>query len=218
MGLETRPPRNPLAAGCTKSFSAPRPGLLPRAQPERTRLPAVQTSLWKRSGGKPRRGAPIPGAPHRQGWRDKGTPCRGLTFTPGFQAATTQKPWQENAPAGSPLLGVGGGERPPRSHAPARRPRTSCVSVPSSRLKFPLLLPPAKRARPLARAGPEAGPVLLAARIGPAAYLRTNGVPPPALGHAPSPGAGARPLYPDGARSGIPAPSARAVPRGRRRL
>ena len=164
MGLETRPPRNPLAAGCTKSFSAPRPGLLPRAQPERTRLPAVQTSLWKRSGGEPRRGAPIPGAPHRQGWRDKGTPCRGLTFRLGFQAATIQKPWQENAPAGSRLLGGGGWRAAPAQPRPG--PPPSDVLRQRAQLPAQISAPPPAgqegtpigEGRPRGRAGPSCGP------------------------------------------------------------
>lgn len=108
----------------------------------------------------------------------KGRPAEGSLSRRGSRPPPHRSPSRKMPPRAPCCLGVGGGERPPRSHAPARRPRTSCVSVPSSRLKFPLLLPPAKRARPLARAGPEAGPVLLAAWIGPAAYLRTNGVRP----------------------------------------
>lgn len=173
-----------------------------------------------RSGGQPRRGAPIPGAPHRRGWRDKGAPSRALPSTPGFEAVTIQKPWQENAPRAPRCYGgmVGwGGERSPRSHAPARRPRTSCVCVPGSWLKFPLLLPPAKRARPLARAGPKPGrPPWPPGLVRPPTYEPTASAP--ILGHAPSTDAGARPLYLYDARSGIPTPSARAVPRGRRRL
>lgn len=74
--------------------------------------------------------------------------------------------------------GVPAAERRGRGPAPARRPRTSCVSVPGSGLQFPPLLPPAKGARPLARASPEAGWAPLSVRIGPAANLRTNGVHP----------------------------------------
>lgn len=46
----------------------------------------------ERSGGEPHGGAPIPGAPHRRGWRDKGAPSQALASTPGFEAVTVQKP------------------------------------------------------------------------------------------------------------------------------
>lgn len=177
--LEARPPRNPAAAGCTGSCSAPSQARSPApSRSGHASSPCKRRSgREERSGGEPRRGAPILGAPHRRGGGTKGRPPERSLPLRGSRLSPYRRLGRKMSRGFPAARGVGwGGERSPHSHAPAHRPRTSCVSVPGSRLKFPLLLPPAKRARPLARAGPKARSAPLAAWIGPTAYPRTYGV------------------------------------------
>lgn len=219
--LEALPPRNPAAAGCTGGCSAPRPGRQPRAQPERTLLLAVQTLLWKerekRRRAPPRRTHPW--RPSQAGMEAQRGALPSAPFHSGVRGCHRTEALAGKCPAGSPLLrgwggvGSGPGAATPRPAA-LGRPASACPA-PGSNFRSSSRRPRG-HAHWRAQAPRPGRPPWPSGLVRPPTYEPTASAP--VLGHAPSSDAGARPLYPDDARSGIPAPSARAVPRGRRRL
>lgn len=116
---------------------------------------AVQTWLWrgKGRGGEPRRSAPIPGGRRGRGWRDNGTPSLAFAPSPGLRLSPYKRSGRK-IPRGFPAAREGGPRPtpPPPDDVRQRARSPAPISAP----------PPAgKGARPLARAGPEAGRPLL---------------------------------------------------------
>lgn len=178
----------------------------------------------ERSGGEPPRRRAHPRRPSQAGTEGQRGALPSARFHSRVRGCHRTEALARKCPAGSPLLGgwgrvgwggVGSGPRAatPRSAA-LGRPASACPALGSNFRSSSR--GPRGHAHWRARA-PRPGRPLWP----PGLVRRPTDEPTasaPVLGHAPSSAAGARPLYPDDARSGIPAPSARAVPRGRRRL
>lgn len=161
MHPETRPPRNPLAAGCTGSFSAPRPGLRPRAQPGQTRLPALEAKENRRAS--PRRTHPWrPSQAGKEGQWDALPSTRFHARVPGRHHTDALA---GKCSAGSPLLGAGGGGRGAAPAQPRPGPPPSDVLRQRARLPAQISAPPPPgqegtpigEGRPRGRAGPSCG-------------------------------------------------------------
>lgn len=150
-----RPPRSPATVECA--------GVAPPAGEAGSPAPGqrghASSPRKPRSGGEKRRRAPgrrtHPRAPHGRGLAGQKGALPSARPNAGVQGCHSTKALAGKYPAETQMRG-GRGRKSPRSHAPAHRPRTSYVSVPAP-CSIPPLLPPAKGARLLGRASPEAG-------------------------------------------------------------